>query len=205
MENKKSSKLFSIIFSAIVIVVAVISGISMLNQVKPEVTIDGKTLHVGMTVQELIDKGFTVGISITGKGGLNLDVQPQIPGEKYTSTSYYIFKDGKYMDVKFSVYNKSVNSCDFKDSRIYTYSFNSRFKSTDTEVLVNKINIEGKDKKEVLTAVEKLGVKFDKADKKEFLNGNDSFIIGTSGKYSFELTTDNAKKVIENITVKHRV
>lgn len=158
-----------------------------------------------MTVQELTDAGFSVGISMTGSGGLDLDAQPQVPGEKYSSTSYYIFKDGKYTNVDFSVYNKSVNSCDFKDSRIYAFSFSSRFKFSDTEVLVNGIDVGGMEKEEALLAFEKLGVKFDADDKEEFLSGEFGFIIGKSGDYSFEPETDDAKEVIESIRAKQRV
>lgn len=205
MEEKKNNKLFSIIISIAIIVVAAISGISLLNQVKPEVTINGQTLRVGMTVQELVDSGFTLGLSITGNGGLNLSVQPQVPGEKYSSTPYYIYKDGEYMDVKFSVYNPNVNSCDFADSKIYSFSFNSRFKSPDVECLVNGINVAGMEKEKALQEFENLGVKFDADDKQKFLNGDNGFIIGKSGNYSFELETDDAKKVIESVTVKNRV
>lgn len=205
MEEKKNNKLFSIALSVVIIVGAIIAGINLMNQVKPEVTINGQTFNVGMTVQELVDAGFSVGISITGNGGLDLNSQPQVPGEKYSSTPYYIFKDGEYMNANFSVYNKNVNSCDFKDSRIYSFSFNTRFKSPDIELLVNGINVEGMEKEAALTAFEKLGVKFDADKKKEFLNGTRNFIIGKSGDYSFELETDDAKKVIEKVTAKHRV
>lgn len=205
MEQKKQKQLFSIFSSVLVVVVVIIAAIYLKKQVKPEVSIDGQTLKVGMTVQDLVDAGFSVGISITGSGGLNLDVQPQVPGEKYSSTSYYIFKDGEYTDVDFSVYNGSVNSCDFKDSKIYSFSFNSRFKFSDTEVLVNGIDVGGMEKEEALRAFEKLGVKFDKEDKERFLSGEFGFIIGKSGDFSFELETDDANEVIESIRAKRRV
>ncbi len=205
MEKKKTNKLFSIIFSVVVVAVVVIVVINRINQVKPEVSLDGQTLSVGMTVQELTDAGFSVGISMTGSGGLDLDVQPQVPGEKYSSTSYYIFKDGEYTNVSFSVYNKSVNSCDFKDSRIYSFSLSSYFRFSDTEVLVNGINVGGMEKEEALLAFEELGVKFDADDKEEFLNGEYGFIIGKSGDYSYELETDDANEVIESIRAKQRV
>lgn len=208
MENaqkQKQNKLFNIVFSVVVVAVVVIAAINMINQVKPEISIGGQTLRTGMTVQELTDAGFTVGISMTGSGGLNLDVQPQVPGEKYSSTPYYIFKDGEYTNVDFSVYNKDVNSCDFKDSRIYSFSFSSRFNFSNTEVLVNGIKVGGMEKEEALAAFEKLGVKFDSDDKEELLSGERGFIIGKSGEYSFELETDDAKEVIESIRVKRRV
>ncbi len=205
MEQKKQNKLFNIIFGVFVVAVVVIAAIYLKNQVKPEVSINGQTLRVGMTVQDLVDAGFSVGISMTGSGGLNLDVQPQVPGEKYSSTSYYIFKDGEYTNVAFSVYNRSVNSCDFKDSKIYSFYFYSGFNFADTEVLVNGISVGGMDKEEALQAFEKLGVKFDKEDKEEFLSGEFGFIIGKSGEYSFELETDDANEVIESIRVKLKV
>ncbi len=204
-EKQKQNKLFNIVFSVVVVVAVAIAGIKMINQVKPEVSINGQTLKVGMTVQELTDAGFTVGVSMSGSGGLDLDSQPKVPGEKYSSTPYYIFKDGEYTNVDFSVYNKDVNSCDFKDSRIYAYSFSSRFNFANTEVLVNGIKVGGMEKEEALAAFEKLGVKFDSDDKEELLSGERGFIIGKSGEYSFELETDDAKKVIESIRIKRRV
>ncbi len=98
-----------------------------------------------------------------------------------------------------------MKSCDFEDSRIYSFSYNSRFKLSDTEVLVNGINVGGMEKEEALLAFEKLGVKFDDDNKEEFLNGEYGFIIGKSGDYSFELETDDANEVIESIRVKLRV
>lgn len=204
MDKKKQNKLFGIVFGVAVVVVAAIAVINMLNQVKPEVSINGQTLGVGMTVQELTDAGFTVGLSMSGSGGLDLDSYPQVPGEKYVSGSYYIFKDGKYTNVSFSVYNKSVNACDFKDSRIYYFEYRSRLKSAETEVLVNGIDVGGMKKEEAIAAFEKLGVTFDGDDKKEFLSGERGFIIGKSGDYSFEIETDDAKEVIENIRAKQR-
>lgn len=205
MEKTKKNKLFNIIISIAVVAVVAIAVINRINQVKPEVTIDGQTLMVGMTVQELTDAGFTVGISMSGSGGLDLDVQPQVPGEKYSSTPYYIFKDGEFTGVDFSVYNKNVNSCDFKDSRIYYFSLNSHFIPSDAEVLINGIDVSGMEKEEALLAFEELGVKFDDDDKEEILNGDYGFIIGNSGDYSFELETDDANKVIESIRAKKRL
>lgn len=205
MEKKKQNKLFSIFLGVIIIVVAALAAIKLLNQVKPEVSVDGQTLVVGMTVQELTEAGFSVGIKMSGSGGLNLDAQPQVPGEKYSSTPYYIFKDGEYTNVSFSVYNRNVNSCDFKDSRIYSFSFSSRFNFSGTEVLVNGIDVGGMDKEEALNAFKKLGVKFDGDDTEEFLDGTSGFIIGKSGNYSFELETDDAKKTIASIRAKNRV
>ena len=203
-EQKKQNKSFNMILSVFIVAIVVIAAINLKNQVKPEVSINGQTLKLTMTVQDLVDTGFTVGISMKGTGGLDLDSQPQVPGEKYSSTSYYIFKDGEYTNVDFSVYNRSVNSCDFKDSRIYDFTF-FNFSSSDTEVLINGIDIGGMEKEEALQAFEKLGVKFDKDDKEEFLSGERGFIIGKSGDYSFEIDTDDAKEVIESIRVKLRL
>ena len=205
MEKKKQNKLFSIIFSIAVIAIMAFAAINMLSEVKPEVSIDGQSLSVGMTVQELADAGFSVGISMSGSGGLDLGSQPKVPGEKYSSTSYYIFKNGEYTNVTFSVYNTSVNACEFKDSRIYSFSYSSRFSFSDTKVLVNGIDVGGMKKEDALTAFEKLGVKFDADDKDEFLNTEYGFIIGKSGDYSYEIETDDANEVVESIRAKRRV
>lgn len=205
MEKKKQNKLFTIIFFIVIIVVSAFAVYNMLTQVRPELTINGQLVRVGMTVQDLTDAGFSVGLSMSGRGGLDLDVQPKVPGESYSSTSYYIFKDGEYTNVSFSVCNKKVDSCNFKDSRVYAFSYYSRFNFSDTKVLVNGVDVGGMDKKEALAAFEKLGIKFDGDDKDEFLNTDYGFIIGKSGDYSYELETDDANKVIESIRAKQRL
>lgn len=205
MEKLFQSKLFSIILSVVIIVVAAISAINLLTQVKPEVSIDGEVLRTGMTVEDLVDSGFSVGISMTGRGGLNLEVQPKVPATTRSSTTYYIFKDGEYTNVSFGIYNNGKESCEFKDSRICYYSCRFRFAFSDAEVLVNGIDVGGMDKEEVLAAFEELGVKFDSDDKEEFLSGEYGFIIGKSGEYSFELETDDDKKAIESIRVNRKV
>lgn len=205
MEKKKQNKLFSVILSAVIIIVAAFAAIKMITQLKPEISVDGAILGIGMTVQELTEAGFSVGIKMSGNGGLNLDAQPQVPAQKYITDTFYLYKDGEYTNVSFRVYNNKKNSCDFKDSRVFSYSFNSRFNFSETKVLVNGIDVGGMDKEDALNAFEELGVKFDNAEKEEILSGEFGFIIGKSGEYSFELETDDAKKAIESITVKRRV
>lgn len=107
--------------------------------------------------------------------------------------------------VDFSVCNTNVNSCDFKDSKIYTFHFNSRLNFSGIELLVNGINIDGMEKEDALSAFKKLGVKFDKEDKKKFLRGESRFIIGKSEDYSFELETYDANDAIESIRIRMRV
>ena len=204
-EKKKQNKLFNLVFAAIVIVVVVVVIINRLNIVKPQVTIDDETLSVGMTVEKLVDAGFTVGLSMTGSGDLDLDSQPKVPGEKYSSTPYYIFKDGEYTNVTFSVYNRSVNACEFEKSRIYAFSYSARFNFSGTEVLINDIEIGGMDVDDAIEELEDLGVKFDDDKKEEFLDGDYGFIIGNSGDYSFEINADDAGEVIESIRVKLKV
>ena len=205
MEKLFQSKLFSIILSVVIIVAAAIYAINMITQMKPEVSIDGEVLRTGMTVEDLAASGFSVGISMTGSGGLDLEVQPDVPAQTRSSKTYYIFKDGEYTNVSFGIYNNGKESCEFKDSRVCYYSCRFRFAFSDTEVLVNGIDVGGMDKEDAITAFEELGVKFDKDDKEEFLNSDYGFIIGKSGEYSFELETDDDKKTIESIRVNRKV
>ena len=205
MEQKKKGKLFKFVMPILVVILVVITTIYMKKQVRPVVSINGQKVWVGMTVQELVDEGFSVGLTAYDGGILNLDVQPQVPGETHNPNHYHVYKDEEFMMVDFSVCNTNVNSCDFKESKIYTFHFNPHLNFSGIELLVNGINVVGMEKKEALSAFEKLGVKFDKEEKEEFLSGKSGFIIGKSGDYSFELETYDANEVIESIRVRMRV
>lgn len=57
-------------------------------------------------------------------------------------------------------------------------------------------------KEEAIAAFEGLGVKYDKAEKDEFIKGDRHFISGQSGSYSFIIETDLDGGVITNIEIK---
>ncbi len=204
MEQKKKNKSFDIVFGIFVVMVVVISVIYARTRVQPEVTIDGKTLKVGMKVQDLVDAGFSVGTSFTGFGGADLDAQSKVPGESYSTKRYYVFLDGEYTNVDFMVYNSKVDSCDFKESRIYSFSFGI-YKFSEVDVLVNGIDLDGMKKEDAVLAFEEKGIKFDEKDKEEFFSGESSIIFGKSGDYSFMLESDYEKKGIESVEVKRKL
>jgi len=194
-KQKKANKSFNIAFAIFVGIVIIIGVIYMLKLVKPEVTINGEKLKVGMKVQDLVDAGFSVGLTMNGGGGLNLDVQPKVPGESYSSKSYYIFAEdeygrAEYTGVSFSVYNRNTNACDFEDSKIYRFDYMLGSKFEERDVLINGIDFTGMDKEDAIHAFEEKGVKFDKDEKEEFLSGKIGILIGKSGDYYFKLQED---------------
>ena len=209
-QKKKSNKLVEVVM--LLLFVGVIAGYIFYTKgmVKPVVSVNGTELTVGMTVQELVDAGFTVGDSIVGSGDLNLDAQPQIPGESYTSVFYYVYtKDQngfeEYANVVFHVYNESVNSVDFKDSRIYAFRYDPSYDFGKTSVLVNGIDFAGLDKAEAVAALEEIGIKFDAGKKDEFLNGGSHIVFGKSGDYSYMIETDTQGDTVVNIEAKRNV
>ncbi|MBE5881579.1 MAG: hypothetical protein E7289_04685 [Lachnospiraceae bacterium] len=208
--QKKSNKLFEVLMLILFIGLGVGYFFYMKGMVKPVVSINGTELTVNMTVQELVDAGFTVDDSMSGRGDMDLDAQPQIPGESYTSTFYYVYaKDqngyNEYANVVFHVFNKGVNSVDFKDSQIYAYRYDPSFEFSKASVLVNGIDFVGLSKEETVAALEELGVKFKAEDKEEFMNGESHIIFGKSGDYSYMIETDIHEDVVTNIESKRNV
>ncbi len=215
MENetkqKKSNKFFDA-FLVIFIAGAILGGYFYTQHVlvKPSVKINGTELKVNMTVQELVDAGFAIDDSIAGNGDMDLDAQPDIPGESYTSAFYYVYaKDQNgyyaYTNIVFHVFNKDVNSVEFKNSQIYAYRYDPHYDTGKFSVLINGIEFAGKSKEEALLAFEELGVKFDSADKEEFLSGASHIIFGKSGDFSYIIETDYNEDIVTNIEVKRNV
>ena len=210
-KQKKSNKLFDVFL--FILIAGVIAGVYLYSQfilVKPSVKIDGTELKVNMTVQELVDAGFAIDDSIAGNGDMDLDAQPDIPGESYTSTFYYVYaKDAngyyKYTNIVFHVFNKDVNSVEFKNSQIYGYRYDPHYDNGEFSVLINDISFAGKSKEEAIAAFEELGVKYDSADKDEFLNGDRNIIFGKSGDFSYVIETDYNEDIVTNIEVKRKV
>ena len=211
MKQKKSNKLFDVFL--VVLIAAVIVGVYVYSQyilVKPSVKINETELKVNMTVQELVDLGFAVDDSIAGNGDMDLDAQPDIPGESYTSTFYYVYaKDSngyyKYTNIVFHVFNKDVNSTEFRNSQIYGYRYDPHYDTGEFSVLINDIAFAGKSKEESLAAFEELGIKFDSADKDEFMKGERNIIFGKSGDFSYIIEADYSTDVVTNIEVKRNV
>ncbi len=205
-KQKKSNKLFDVFLLILFIGVGVGAFFYLKGVVKPVVSINGTELTVGMTVQELVDAGFTVGDSISSGGNMNLDAQPQIPGESYTSTFYYVYtRDQQYANVVFHVYNKSVNSVDFKDSRIYAYRYDPSFTLSKASVQVNGIDFVGLSAEEAIAKLEELGIKFKAAEKEELISGERHIVFGDSGDYSYVIETDISDGSVTNIEAKLNV
>lgn len=159
-----------------------------------------------MTVQELIDAGFVVDDSMSGRGDMNIDNQPKIPGESYTSKFYYLFVPDeygyyKYANIVFHVYNKSVNAVEFKDSKVYAYRYDPSYALSGASVLINDIDFTDMNKEEAISAFEELVIKFDSDEKEEFMNNERHIIFGESGDYSYIIETDYDGETITNIEV----
>ena len=104
-------------------------------------------------------------------------------------------------DGTFKSLREKINT-DYYEKLIKDYLLDNNHK---TILIVEPVENLAEEKEKALQEFENLGVKFDADDKQKFLNGDNGFIIGKSGNYSFELETDDAKKVIESVTVKNRV
>lgn len=209
-KQKKSDRSFDVFLVILIIGVAIGGYFYIKGLVKPIVNVNGKELRINMTVQELVDAGFAVDDSIAGRGDMNLDMQPDIPGESYSSKFYYLYVPDQYgryeyANVVFQVFNKNVNSVDFKNSQIYSYQHDPSYKLSDVSVLINDIDFVDMNKEDAILAMEELGIKFDEDDKEEFMNGDIKIIFGKSGDFSYIIETDYDGEVITNIEVKRKV
>lgn len=210
MEKKQKQKKSNLLFDVFLVILIVGAFFYIKGVVKPTVSINGTKLTVNMTVQELIDAGFAVDDSLAGRGDMNIEKQPKIPGESYSSAFYYLYVPNQhgyyeYANVVFQVFNKSVNSVEFKDSQVYAYRYDPGFKLSDASVLINDIDFAGVSKEDAILAMEELGVKFDKGEKEEFMNGDRHIIFGKSGDFSYIIETDYDGRSVTNIEVKRKV
>lgn len=206
-EKKQKSKSSNLLFIVFILILIVGAFFYLKGIVKPKVNVNGTTLTINMTVQELVDAGFAIDDSLVGRGDMDINKQPDMPGEKYSSTFYYLYAPNEhgyydYANVIFSVFNKDVNSAEFKDCQIYSYRYDPSFQLSDVPVLINDIDFAGVTKEEAIAAIEELGIKFDKDDKEEFMNDERHIIFGHSGDFSYIIETDYTTGDVTNIEVK---
>ena len=206
-EKKQKSKSSNLLFIVFILILIVGAFFYLKGIVKPKVNVNGTTLTINMTVQELVDAGFAIDDSLRGSGDMDINMQPDMPGESYTSTFYYLYAPNEhgyydYANVIFSVFNKGVNSVEFKDCQIYSYRYDPNFQLSDVPVLINDIDFAGVSKEEAIAAIEELGIKFDKDDKEEFMNDERHIIFGHSGDFSYIIETDYTTGDVTNIEVK---
>lgn len=203
-KKKKKNHGFDIFLILLILGIIVGGIIYSRGLVKTQVTVNGVEVSANMTVQEVLDAGFAIDTSMSGRGDTNVDAYADIPGESSSSTFYYLFAlDNygyyEYANVIIQVFNADVNSADFKDCKIYSIQIDPSYSFSHAEVLFNGVDFSGMNKEETVSAMEELGVKFDADDKAEFLNGERTMVIGKSGETSFYIETDYDGKTVNNI------
>lgn len=209
-KKQKKSKASYIVTPLIIIAVIAGAFIYWKSLVKPCITVNGEEIKIHMTVQELVDAGYAIDDSIVGSGDLDISKVSDIPGESYSSKSYYLYVENEfgwydYANISFRVYNKDVNSAEFKDCKVYSYQYDPSYRFNETSILINDIDFVGMDKEDAVLAFEELGVKFDADDKEEFLSGEATSIIGKSGSYHFYIVTDVDRVTITKIEIRYNV
>lgn len=203
-KKKKKNHGFDIFLILLILGIIVGGIIYSRGLVKTQVTVNGVEVSANMTVQEVLDAGFAIDTSMSGRGDTNVEAYADIPGESSSSTFYYLFAlDNygyyEYANVIIQVFNADVNSADFKDCKIYSIQIDPSYSFSHAEVLFNGVDFSGMNKEETVSAMEELGVKFDADDKAEFLNGERTMVIGKSGETSFYIETDYDGKTVNNI------
>ena len=213
MENQKKKDKISFLLTFLVIV-AVGAGMFIYNRsignVAPKVVIDGVELTTSMTVQDLVDAGFEIRLSSNSYTSLSVEGHEKIPGESYTSTIYYLFKEtnnGVYRctNVNFSVYNPSVNAADFAQSRVYRYVYYTDMSEDKFEVTINGVDFEGMTSEEAVAAFEETGLAFEEEDKQEFLSGEFSRLTGKPRDFYYRLSQDYEGMMLESVEVEKHI
>ncbi len=209
--KKKKKNLGFDIFLVLLILGIVVGGfIYSRGLVKAEATVNGVEVSANMTVQEVLDAGFAIDTSMSGRGDTDVKGYADIPGESYTSTFYYLFaKDAygyyEYANIIIQLYNPDVNSADFKDCKIYAIQYDPSYNFSSAEILFVGVDFKGMNKEEAVAAMEEIGIKFDADDKAEFLGGEKGILIGKSGETSFYIETDYDGKTVNSVEVRLHV
>lgn len=209
--KKKKKNLGFDIFLVLLILGIVVGGfIYSRGLVKAEATVNGVEVSANMTVQEVLDAGFAIDTSMSGRGDTDVKGYADIPGESYTSTFYYLFaKDAygyyEYANIIIQLYNPDVNSADFKDCKIYAIQYDPSYNFSSAEILFVGVDFKGMNKEEAVAAMEERGIKFDADDKAEFLGGERGILIGKSGETSFYIETDYDGKTVNSVEVRLHV
>ena len=211
-EPKKKKKNLGFDIFLVLLILGIVGGTFLYSRglVKSEATVNGVEVSANMTVQEVLDAGFAIDTSMSGRGDTDVKGYADIPGESYTSTFYYLFaKDAygyyEYANIIIQLYNPDVNSADFKDCKIYSLQYDPSYNFSSAEIIFVGVDFKGMNKEEAVAAMEEIGIKFDADDKAEFMNGEIGVLIGKSGETSFYIETDYDGKTVNKVEARLNV
>ncbi len=184
----------------VIMVMALVMSFTGCGSLDPEmkVTVDGTDFKLGCTVQEVLDAGFELA-DIDHKSGI-LKSYPDMEARSLTTSSIYLFKDGKPSHVAIYVCNKGTSSVKFEECTVYGFKYDCGDYARDSgetgylDVTFNGIDPRFADRKSVIGDLEGQGFKFKDAEKTDFFKENDAYsksLVSATGMLSHDLTVYN--------------
>lgn len=168
------------------------------DKLDPEMalSVDGKTLTLDMTVQEILDMGFNIGEYNHSNGYMDPDDFPTIQARYLASDSYYLLDENKEgLCLKISVYNPDSQDASLAQCKVYEYEYDvSDFYSDPNpdfpDVLLNEISVNFTDTQDVVNSFAAQGFKFDGNDSSSFCEADvyGCSVLGADGLYGHTLT-----------------
>ncbi|MBQ7274340.1 MAG: hypothetical protein IJR15_02690 [Clostridiales bacterium] len=168
------------------------------EKLDPEMSlsVEGKTLTLDITVQEILDMGFNIGNINHKSGYMDPEDFPTIQARYLASDSYYILDENKDgLCLRISVYNPDSQDADLSQCKVYEYEYDvSEFYSDPNpdfpDVLLNEISVNFTDTEDVVNSFEAQGFKFDSDDSASFCEADvyGCSVLGADGLYGHTLT-----------------
>lgn len=160
------------------------------------VSVNGHSLPLDLTVQQILDMGFNIGEYNHENGYLDPEDFPTIEARYLASDSYYILDENKEgLCIRISVYNPSNEDVSLAQCKVYEYEYDiSEFYSSADpdfpDVNLNDISVNFTDPQETLQAFTGQGFKFDSDDSASFCEADvyGCSVLGADNLHGHTLT-----------------
>lgn len=195
--SKNAIKIQSVIVIMVMAMVMLFTGCDSMDPAM-KVTVDGNEFQLGCTVKEILDSGFELA-DIDHKNGIIHDY-PDMEGRSLTTSSIYLFKDGKPSHVAIYICNKGTSTVKLEECTVYGFKYDCGSYASDSketgylDVKFNGIDARFADRKTVVGDLESQGFKFKDNEKADFFRENDAYsksLVSATGMFGHDLTVYN--------------
>ena len=170
---KKFSTLFRLCAAALVCL-----SLTACGEARSSITIDGKEVALGATIQECLDNGLV----ITDVSGFETELSKELRAREVSYDGIYLGNNQypQRCPVYVNYYNSKDTPQDIRECKIMTIHYSPRFDSADlVPVLVKGIDFWGMTGEEVISVLEAEGLKPEKV--------HDTLIRAQSGNVTWEI------------------